>query len=955
MNLLDRIVIFRGCEPSVIITYVAHIREVYLHAYNNLKKGNTAVQERNAKMLKQWKEIEKHFAKIKYAMRDCWPVGNEPDLLAAYVSIALLYSFYKVVCDESIIRQCYEAVIHARQCDHSNLSEIQLTEVLQYCDIIENIFLLRHQTPTRPVSEQKVHDAATWFGNTEHAETSARKQKSNLSRLPATYLYDRFEWKSRVRVQCVEDSAHFLAEYDRLSAVDDKVLNHKKLFPQESLLSNSELKSKEAKKMLECKEVATSLEGFHPSPLEATTSGGSEFLRPEKLKTYPNLQKLKSSSDISLFCVSAERSINSNLTASSPQLSGSHSAVDSKRDSNHIQKVTTDYFSPSVAYSPTCLTRDNFDEHYSDPFQNMIYTANSQKCAENEQQMLDTTPKLESFAKRFAEEIIHSVTKLSEESFGNYMRQNLETVEESTNVLTSTLLASESASDFKKKAMVVLNNDKEENTIEIDALSRTIPICTKRILKENSIQQVERVERVPETGHATYISADEPNEIEKERFGEQKKKVILVEGYTELALRDDYKTESELFHNPQQTKHQITRTRHSSNDSLTTVESGSITTIAFTGSANSCYKFSKDDKHETNRLEELSQKIDKMFKLFGNENENQMYIVLDHFADRKNEVTEKDVKFDQVEKFKRLDQSERQNLSATVAKISQKSNDELDLNNNVIDSVAVKFAIEQVKPKNKNDADLVQPKAVTRDQKEYIITERNLRDVREGKTVVSITCENFAEGTMDGSSKLTEACGNEQFTMTSCCVSDAQKNRECAETKMITNKAITKIYSDEFGSGINFEPLQSLNYTSDMPFSDISHQIGSKSQRMDSEIFPVLKLATHNLQNFSNENEYYLREEATLPVELSSQVQPIAVASIGLIEKEGTENTFDEGLKAVSNKKAENQVMLGRRGGPAQESLQTRRSNYAAANQNEQVFCCNFSLGEKNKQEWQVA
>lgn len=51
-------------------------------------------------MLEQWGQIEKHFAKIKYAMLDCWPMGNESDLMAAYVSIALLYSLYKEVCDE---------------------------------------------------------------------------------------------------------------------------------------------------------------------------------------------------------------------------------------------------------------------------------------------------------------------------------------------------------------------------------------------------------------------------------------------------------------------------------------------------------------------------------------------------------------------------------------------------------------------------------------------------------------------------------------------------------------------------------------------------------------------------------------------------------------------------------------------------------------------------------------
>lgn len=51
-------------------------------------------------MAEQWKQIEGHFLKIKNAMSDCWPVGNETDLLTVYLSLALLYSLYKDVCDE---------------------------------------------------------------------------------------------------------------------------------------------------------------------------------------------------------------------------------------------------------------------------------------------------------------------------------------------------------------------------------------------------------------------------------------------------------------------------------------------------------------------------------------------------------------------------------------------------------------------------------------------------------------------------------------------------------------------------------------------------------------------------------------------------------------------------------------------------------------------------------------
>lgn len=51
-------------------------------------------------MLEQWRQIERHFLKVKHAMSDCWPIGNETDLLTVYLSLALLYSLYKDVCDE---------------------------------------------------------------------------------------------------------------------------------------------------------------------------------------------------------------------------------------------------------------------------------------------------------------------------------------------------------------------------------------------------------------------------------------------------------------------------------------------------------------------------------------------------------------------------------------------------------------------------------------------------------------------------------------------------------------------------------------------------------------------------------------------------------------------------------------------------------------------------------------
>ncbi|VDM48915.1 unnamed protein product [Toxocara canis] len=48
MELLDEIVIWHGCEPTVIISYVALVREVYSHACVNLKQMKISEERRLA-------------------------------------------------------------------------------------------------------------------------------------------------------------------------------------------------------------------------------------------------------------------------------------------------------------------------------------------------------------------------------------------------------------------------------------------------------------------------------------------------------------------------------------------------------------------------------------------------------------------------------------------------------------------------------------------------------------------------------------------------------------------------------------------------------------------------------------------------------------------------------------------------------------------------------------------
>lgn len=48
MELLNEILIERGCEPSVIISYVALVREVYSHACVNIKQMKISDERRSA-------------------------------------------------------------------------------------------------------------------------------------------------------------------------------------------------------------------------------------------------------------------------------------------------------------------------------------------------------------------------------------------------------------------------------------------------------------------------------------------------------------------------------------------------------------------------------------------------------------------------------------------------------------------------------------------------------------------------------------------------------------------------------------------------------------------------------------------------------------------------------------------------------------------------------------------
>ncbi|MFH4974636.1 hypothetical protein AB6A40_001345 [Gnathostoma spinigerum] len=180
MNELDRIIIYRGCEPSVIMSYLALVREVFSHLSFNIKSRCLDGVERRNKLKSAWMKCRNKFIRIKLAMEDCWTRGNEPDLLVVYLSLATLFSLYKEVADEADIQACYSVAQDARRIGQEGLTDYEWVNVEEYCDAIEHIYFLRNLHDEKYVPSSKTGIKSRNYSNGSSLEGSDSGETTDL-------------------------------------------------------------------------------------------------------------------------------------------------------------------------------------------------------------------------------------------------------------------------------------------------------------------------------------------------------------------------------------------------------------------------------------------------------------------------------------------------------------------------------------------------------------------------------------------------------------------------------------------------------------------------------------------------------------------------------------------------------------------------------------------------------
>ncbi|KAK6101180.1 hypothetical protein QQG55_3615 [Brugia pahangi] len=646
MDLLDQIAVYRGCEPSVIISYVAVVREVYLHACTNLKKEDVNTQERKRQLLEQWRQIEKHFAKIKYAMLDCWPVGNEPDLMAAYVSIALLYSLYKDVSDEKIIRQCHEAAERARKCGRVNLSESQFNEVQQYCDMIENIFFLRRQSAVsvsiskkRHVNSNVISDDDDQLGSNNDTESDSQLHfniQQQLTSAPAASNFLKCNPDKHSSVRYIKDGPTILTEYGKLTTAGKGLTSENKC---QKRLRPSDLEIKTAQKKLKYQKLINSttvLTEFESVLLKrnATGNGDFEFPRPSDLKSantrhygpkcnlhLPDLYPANADNFNSLKANAKDFNLSNRIyqvLESSPIPNESPSSANQK-----ISKMASAVVSITSKDKTISESSQATDPNYS-------------SCAQ-ESQTNTVFQKLECYANEFVEKIIHSIIKMNEKP-RICSRRNLEKIQVMD---TPTVLTSNNCPISKQEFIVKLNNGSGTIDAKPDRMNKNILIRARKILRANIDQQIEDVfmESVAKTTPMGVIT--DPNS--DDRLGKQiyegggmSNKTIVVEDHAEMQLSHNYIPGS--LCNLQQTFESIA----SSDLSLITAPRAKLTTsvavkpitiIGFSNLIDSSNKLTRDKKKlETesaaDALEELKKK--EIRKLFAGKLKIETYMVPGH-------------------------------------------------------------------------------------------------------------------------------------------------------------------------------------------------------------------------------------------------------------------------------------------------------------------------------------
>uniref|UniRef100_A0A0R3RHH7 BUB1 N-terminal domain-containing protein n=1 Tax=Elaeophora elaphi TaxID=1147741 RepID=A0A0R3RHH7_9BILA len=793
MDLLDQIAIFRGCEPSVIISYIAIVREVYLHACTNLKKEDISVQERKRKMLEHWQQIEKHFAKIKYAMLDCWPIGNESDLMAAYVSIALLYSLYKDVCDERIIRQCYEAAEHARKCDRANLSESQFNEVQQYCDMIENIFFLRRQRSAMNngkieyVNNSVVNDDQ--LDDNDDIDSDNHRQLDSQQQLTPTAeaSIDLLKCAPDNPLNChhsilgrIKDGPAILAEYGKLTSAG-KTPASEKLCQKRLRPSDFEIKTTQKKlKYQKPKNSATISTEFEAALLarNAVGNGEFEFPRPSDLKLNRNLGIFKSplnsrycgrKSKLPDICPTTAENLGS--IEINPQNLNSYNSVHQVLESSPVSPIESQSFvkqkGEKMASVQISGSSQAIDTNPSSCIQHEVSETKSKKIGEifKHTQTNVVFPKLEFYVNEFVEKIIHSVMKMNEES----------RVHITDNIVTSTLLTSSNCEVPAHGSVVMLNDGCEEVGVGTDGMNKNILIRTKQILNENINQQIEDViiQSVAKTIAAgVIIDPNSDDMLRRDKYSSEmmSDKMIVVEDYAEMELSHNQIPES--FCNMQQTSNDT------ADSDLSFISPRAKLSILVPSES------TRDGKKiETNSVvavpEERNKKEEKMHKVLDGKDEIETSVIPNHLSETKKIIrgAESNEKFEASEIQQKLETSKQQQLAV-----------------NETTSIVAKFSLKQI------ENDQTDPHYVLENdkQKEYITTASKFF-VSKGD-IFSGIAKNVSNSIWRNNGVVT----NYQI---------------CASTGQM--KANALIYPSSFNCSSDNPPMQQLNYTPEMSLIEI--------------------------------------------------------------------------------------------------------------------------------------
>ncbi|VDO30984.1 unnamed protein product, partial [Onchocerca flexuosa] len=427
-----------------------------------------------------------------------------------------------------IIRQCYEAVERAQKCDRANLSESQFNEIQQYCDMIENIFFLRHQRSTANESRNHhvnsgiVNDNNDQSGSDKNIESDCHLQLSNQQLPAAAATVNKHDSNNLLNPHFasrrIKDGPAILAEYGQLTTAG-KTKTCEKMCQKRLRPSDFEIKTAQKKlKYQRPTNSTTILTEFEAALLarNAADDRDFEFLRPSDLKLNRNLEILKSLTNTQcyepksrLFDICSIAKNFGNLktypkTLNSPD--SSHQVLDSSLISVECPSSSNQKGDKMASVNNANITDKDVpfsgssqvvDENYSSSAQDEVPEIESKEIgrAINFKTNL-ISPKLESYANEFVEKIIHSVIEMNEES-KKHSRRNLETIQ-ITDTVTSTVTVNNCP--LLKQESIVMRNDGGVKK-ESDGVNKKKLVRTREVLRENINQQSDNVivESVTET------------------------------------------------------------------------------------------------------------------------------------------------------------------------------------------------------------------------------------------------------------------------------------------------------------------------------------------------------------------------------------------------------------------------------------------------------------------------